>query len=117
MVDLYSKIANILSPLAKTETEFPAYENNTFPLITLTELSNVSTYEIEHIEIASEIIFQIDIWDKAETLQSVNELAQKVSETMHTNCFYRTFARSYKDVSGLMRNTMYFKIEVINLKE
>lgn len=117
MVDLNKSIADTLKTLANVEVQFPSYENENFPLITINEISNISTYEIEHTEIASEIVFQIDVWDKADTLESVNALAAKVSALMHKNGFRRTLGRGFKDESSLMRNMMQFKIEVLNLKE
>ena len=115
MVDLNKSIAEILKPFANVQAQFPSYENNDFPIITINEISNTSSCEIEHEEISSEIVFQIDIWDKSESLQSVNALAAKVSEAMHKKAFRRIIGRGFADESSLMRNMMQFKIEVLNI--
>lgn len=117
MVDLNKYIAKSLSHIAKVEGEFPSYENKDFPCITITEIANTGTYDIEEKEISSDIVFQVDIWDKSENLKSVNELGEAVNRVMYKNKYTRTLGRGFKDTSGLMRKMMYFKIQVLNIYE
>ena len=115
MVDLNKDIAEILKHIAKVENEFPSYDNDTFPCITICEITNTGTYDTEGKEIASDIVFQVDVWDKSDDLKNVNKLAEDVNKVMYKNKYTRTLGRGFKDASGLMRKMMYFKISIINI--
>lgn len=117
MVDLNKDIAQALKHIAKVENEFPHYDNKDFPCITISEISNVPLGDIEGKETTSDIVFQVDVWDKSDNLKSVNYLGEAINRVMYKNKYTRTLGRGFKDVSGLMRKMMYFKIEVINIYE
>ncbi len=117
MVDLNREIYNILKEIATVEPEFPTADSEGFPIITINEVSNVESFETEGAEVASDITFQVDIWDNTQTLERVNTLAIKASALMYKHRYKRILGRGFTDLSGLKRNMMYFKITVINLKE
>ncbi len=114
MVDLNRPVFLMLKDLADVELEFPG-TNSKFPIITVTEISNIEDMSIDGIEVISDITYQIDVWDNGATREMCEELAQKASRILAANHFTRILGRGFKDVSGLHRKMMYFKTKVINL--
>lgn len=114
MVDLNRPVFLMLKDLAKVEQEFPE-TNAEFPLITIIEINNTDCYNVENKELASDVTFQVDVWDNGNTREKCEELAVKASKILTANGFKRTLSKSFKDISGLNRKMMYFNIKIINL--
>ena len=116
MVDLNRPLAQLLKPIARVELEFPAIDA-AFPVITLTEVANVTNYEVENVECISDITYQVDVWDNGKTRERCEQLSAEVSRVLTANGFTRTLGRGMKDPSGLHRKIMYFKGLFINKEE
>ena len=117
MIDLNRPIYLLLNGIAAVELEFPDTKAS-FPVITITEVSNVNSLTVGEKEALSDITYQIDVWDNEQTRQRCERIAAKVNEVMTKNHFTRTMGRGFRDPgSGLHRKTMYFNGKFINLYE
>ncbi len=114
MVDLNRPVFLMLKDLAKVQQEFPGTDS-VFPVITINEINNTDYYNIENAEVASDVTFQVDVWDNGDTRENCENLAIEVSKVLTENSFRRTSSKSLKDESGLNRKMMYFNIKIINL--
>lgn len=112
MIDLNKAIYQMLKGICKVELEFPTGESS-FPLITITEIVNISDFIVEGKEYISDITYQVDVWDNGKSRQEVERIAGEVNDTLIRKRFDRILARSTKE-NGIHRKTMYFSTKALN---
>lgn len=119
MTDINPIINELLSPYARTENEFPQSES-TFPMITVTEISSVSERIADDEEILSDIVFQIDVWDKRtgsiQTRQRCETISEQVSRKLIQTGFSRCFAQSISE-DEMFRKCMRFSGQIDEKKK
>ena len=135
MVDLNKDIAEILAPAGKVELEFPDIKTATFPCISIVEVDNSEKYRAEGVEYTSDIVYQVDVWDKPQAqvrykLDGDTELdeevplstpevifmaiVQDVDTRMQAAGFRRVASRGLKEPSGLLRKMLQYRVIVLN---
>lgn len=113
MVDLNTDIYNLLKGLCRVSLEFPSVRES-FPVITITEVSNTEDYTVDGEELISDVTYQVDVWDNGPSRKTVESLAAEVAAIMAKNRYTRVLGRGFRDVSGLHRKMIYFKNYMIN---
>lgn len=114
LIDINYIINELISPIIRLESQFPSI-NSSFPLATVTTVSDISTEIHEGEERLSDIIVQLDVWDKHtaanQTRQRCESLAIEVNAKMLESGFKRVFAQNF-DESGMFRKCMRFSAEI-----
>lgn len=113
MVDITMDIYRLLKQVGRVTLEFPTTGEN-FPVITLTEVSNIENYSVEGVERFSEITYQVDVWDNGDSRKEVERIACEISQILTQHEFKRVLGRGFRDPSGLHRKMMYFKALALN---
>lgn len=114
MTDINPLMNEILSEFADVSDEFPDTESR-FPLVTVVEVSSISERIIDGVETLSDIVFQIDVWDKRtdeiQTRQRCEKISSDVSEKLIETGFKRIFAQGINE-NGLFRKCMRFSGQI-----
>ena len=96
MTDINPLMNEILSEFADVSDEFPDTESR-FPLVTVVEVSSISERIIDGVETLSDIIFQIDVWDKRtdeiQNRKRCEKISSDVSEKLIETGFKRILPR------------------------
>lgn len=108
MVDVNPQIYDSLKGLCRVSMEFPT-TSESFPVITISEVTNLTDYSTDGREMLSAVTVQLDVWDNGENMQKLKEIAAQASAVMIQNRYSRVQARAFRDESGLYRETMQFK--------
>jgi len=116
MVDLNVEIYELLKGICAVSPEFPSMQDE-FPVITYAQTSNTERLTVEGSEWLSEITYQVDVWDNADSRERVEQIAAEVSAVMSQHHFWRVMGRGFRDNAGLHRVTMQFRITVANVFE
>ena len=107
MHDINPHIAKVISSACNNiELSFPKCKTQ-FPLITISEVYNISGAVLNGAERFSKISVQLDVWDNSQTRQRCEEIACKVSDLMIAAGFRRQNASSVEE-ENLHRKTMTF---------
>lgn len=105
MYDVKPEVFSLLSSIygVSVSDEFPASPAQT-PHITFKEADN-SNYHKMRVELQTEIIILIDVWNT----KSTGAIAAEVDEKMTSIGFVRQFAADLNDPSGMKRKTMRYR--------
>lgn len=114
MTDINPIMNEILSEFAEVSNEFPDTESR-FPLITVTEVSSISERIIDGIETLSDVVFQIDVWDKRtdeiQTRQRCEKISSDISAKLIETGFKRIFAQGISE-ERMFRKCMRFSGQI-----
>ncbi len=108
MVDLHPVIAALLKPVGRVELAFPDMSAR-FPLLTITELSSASSAIYDGEERLTDVDWQVDVWDDAQTPQRCVQLAGQASDALIQAGFTRYFGQLMRDAAIPQRYTMRFR--------
>ena len=114
MVDMNQGVAKLLCSAGRVELEFPDTSAD-FPVITISEVTSLSDYEVENVERISDVTYQVDVWDNGRNRKRCEEISVEVSRLMTAEGFTRVAGRGFRDPSGLHRKMMQFRGKFINL--
>lgn len=99
--EIYSLLSSI--PGVTASDQFPVGPGNT-PHITFKEADN-KNYRKMRVEIQTEIIILIDVWNT----KSTGTIAKQVDDKMSSIGFSRELAADLNDPSGMKRKTMRYR--------
>ena len=117
MVDINTIIYPVLSELvgiALISNDFPDTES-VFPMVSVTEISSISERIADGEEILSDVVFQIDVWDKRtdeiQNRQRCENISADVSAKLIETGFRRSFSHG-TDESDIFRKCMRFSGQI-----